>query len=134
MPMIPEYTSFFELQPAPYNDPWALKLLLADLDEALGKGGERIGAILIVGGPEVVPFHRLPNPGGRCRTEVLSDNPYASLGENYFIPEWPIGRLPGGSSNDPADLVAALRSLTRRYLDSHKSKPWYQKTHPACAS
>ena len=37
----PEYTSYFDLQPAPHNDPWALKLLLADLDVALGKGGER---------------------------------------------------------------------------------------------
>ena len=121
-----EYTSFFDLQPAPHNDPWALKLLIADLDEALGKGGERIGSILIIGGPEVVPFHRLPNPVDDADTDVLSDNPYASLGENYFIQEWPIGRLPGGNLNNPANLVAAVRSLTRRYLDRRKSKPWYQ--------
>jgi hypothetical protein len=123
----PEYTAFFELQPAPYNDPWALKLLIADIDTALGKGGEKIGAILIMGGAEVVPFHHLPNPVDDADNEVLSDNPYASLSENYFVPEWPIGRLPGSSSNDPADLVASLRSLTRRYLNSRKAKPWYQQ-------
>jgi hypothetical protein len=123
----PEYTSFFELQPVPYNDPWALKLLLADIDDALGKGGEKIGAILIAGGPEVVPFHALPNPVDDADHEVLSDNPYACLGENYFVPEWPIGRLPGSSSNDPAEWVAVLRSMTRRYLESQKAHPWYQK-------
>ena len=55
-------TQPFELQPAPYNDPWQLKLILGDLDAALEKRGERIGALLIVGGPEIVPFHNLPNP------------------------------------------------------------------------
>ena len=123
----PEYTSFFDLQPAPYNDPWALKLLLADIDQALGRGGERIGAILIAGGPEVVPFHALPNPVDDADQAVFSDNPYACLGENYFVPEWPLGRLPGGSSSDPADLVAALRTMTRRYLESQKAQTWYQK-------
>jgi hypothetical protein len=123
----PEYTSFFEMKPAPHNDPWALKLLLADLDGALEKGGERIGAVLIVGGPDVVPFHRLPNPVDDADHEVLSDNPYTSLGENYFIQEWPIGRLPGGSTNDPAYLLAVLRKLTNRYLESSRPKPWYRK-------
>ncbi len=123
----PEYTSFFELSPAPYNDPWALKLLISDVDSALGKGGERIGAILLVGGPEVVPFHRLPNPVDDADTEVLSDNPYASLGENYFVPEWPIGRIPGSSAKDPGDLLAILRSITKRYLENQKFQPWYQQ-------
>jgi len=121
----PEYTTFFGLQPASWRDPWGLKLLLSDIDSALGKGGEKIGAILIVGGSEVVPFHSLPNPVDDADHEVHSDNPYASPGENYFTPEWPIGRLPGSSSNDPADLVAALRSMTRRYRENRKAKPWY---------
>jgi hypothetical protein len=123
----PEYTSYFDLQPIPHNDPWALKLLLADLDQALNKGGERIGAILIVGGPEVVPFHRLPNPVDDADAEVLSDNPYASSDENYFILDWPIGRLPGGSSNDPAGMLTILRNLTRRYVVSKKPLPWYKR-------
>jgi len=122
----PEYTSFFGLQPASWKDPWGLKLLLSDVDSALGNGGEKIGAILIVGGSEVVPFHSLPNPVDDADHEVLSDNPYACLGENYFTPEWPIGRLPGSNSSDPTDLVSALRSMTRRYLENQKAKPWYQ--------
>src|SRR4030042_1931171 len=56
------YTKPFDLQPAPFNDPWQLKLILSDLDTALEKRGERIGALLLVGGPEIVPFNNLPHP------------------------------------------------------------------------
>jgi hypothetical protein len=59
---VPEETARYGLRPAPHKDPWRLKLLLADLDQALAQRGEKIGALLIVGGPQVVPFHHLPNP------------------------------------------------------------------------
>ena len=39
-------------------DPWKLKLALQDLDAALAKKGGRIGALLIVGGPKIVPYHQ----------------------------------------------------------------------------
>ena len=81
-------------------DPWKIKLSLNDLDTSLAKKGGRIGAVLIVGGPDVVPFHSLPNPTDDVDEEVLSDNPYATLDSNYFIPEWPVGRLPGEQGAD----------------------------------
>jgi len=99
-------------------DPWSLKLSLADLDTYLGRKGEMIGAVLIVGGPEVVPFHRLPNPVDDADDDVPSDNPYATRDENYFVPEWPVGRLPGGASKDPEALIALLKSLTARHTTS----------------
>jgi hypothetical protein len=123
----PEYTAFFELQPVAHNDPWAIKLILADLDVALRKGGERIGALLIIGGPEIVPFHSLPNPVDDADTEVMSDNPYASLDENYFILEWPIGRLPGGSTTDATPLLNNIRALIQKYAASKRPAPWYKK-------
>ena len=83
-------------QAARAGDAWDLKLALVDLDEALAKRGEMIGALLIVGGPEIVPFHCLPNPVDDQDKELASDNPYATRDDNYFIPEWPVGRLPGG--------------------------------------
>jgi len=76
-----------------------LKLALADLDAALCKRGERIGALLIVGGPEIVPFHRMPNPVDDQDVDVLSDNPYATCDSNYFVSEWPVGRLPRAGSS-----------------------------------
>jgi hypothetical protein len=104
------------LKPARPTDPWSLKLALTDLDAALRKQGEMIGALLIVGGPEVVPFHHLPNPVDDDDPDVPSDNPYASRDENYFIPEWPVGRLPGGVGREPFLLVKSLK----RYAEKHR--------------
>lgn len=92
-------------------DPWKIKLALNDLDKELGKKGAMIGALLIVGGPEVVPFHSLPNPTDDLDNEVLSDNPYATLDANYFVPEWPVGRLPGESGPDAGLLLRQLRKI-----------------------
>jgi hypothetical protein len=114
----PISVSPFEVKPAPANDAWKLKLTLHDLDAALGKKGAMVGALLIVGGPEVVPFHKLPNPTDDADPEILSDNPYASLDENYFVPDWSCGRLPGGSTNDAGLLLSALR----RTVDYHKKQ------------
>ena len=88
------------VKPVPYNDPWKIKLTLTDLDAALAKKGEMIGAVLILGGPEIVPFHRLPNPTNDGDPDVASDNPYASLDQIYFHPRlagWPFtGRMQFG--------------------------------------
>ncbi|MCW5878744.1 MAG: hypothetical protein KIS80_07755 [Anaerolineales bacterium] len=101
----------FGLQAVDANDPWAIKHLLADLDEALRQKGEMVGAVLIVGGPQIIPFHRLPNPVDDEDADVPSDNPYASLDENYFVPTWPLGRLPNGEGRDPAMLVKKLNQI-----------------------
>jgi hypothetical protein len=113
-----------EIAPSSSGDPWELKLILADLDKALGKQGERIGALLIVGGPEVVPFHHLPNPVDDPDVDVASDNPYATRDENYFIPEWPVGRLPGGVEDDARLLLLSLRRICERHTDRAQRSPW----------
>lgn len=122
----PESTKSLGLTPARSLDPWGLKLSLVDLDAALAKRGEMIGAILIVGGPEIVPFHHLPNPVDDQDRDIPSDNPYATRDENYFIPEWPVGRLPGGGENSLQLLRDAIRRLRDQYTypssDGGKSK------------
>jgi hypothetical protein len=85
----------YGMTPVNPRDPWKIKLALAELDAALLKCGQRIGALLIFGGDAVVPFHRLPNPTDDADGEILSDSPYATVDANYFVPEWPVGRLPG---------------------------------------
>jgi hypothetical protein len=112
------------------NDAWGLKLALTDLDAALGHRGEMINAVLIVGGPEVVPFHHLPNPVDDVDDDVPSDNPYSTRDENYFIPEWPVGRLPGGASSDAGVLIHMLQTLTSRHADQVRHSPripWYKR-------
>ena len=113
------------IKPTSTLDPWSLKLALADLDGALAKGGEMIGAVLIVGGPEIVPFHNLPNPVDDSDLDVPSDNPYATRDENYFVPEWPVGRLPGGNGNDPKFLLKLIQYISQEHQVQSKSRPWY---------
>jgi len=112
------------------NDPWEIKLALADLDKTLADKGSMIGAVLIVGGNDVVPFHRLPNPTEDADSEVYSDNPYSTVDSNYFIPEWPVGRLPGEKGNDAGFLLATLRQATMVYTNSKKSKSFFDGIKP----
>ncbi len=113
------------IKPARSSDPWSIKLALADLDLALGKQGQMIGALLIVGGPEVVPFHHLPNPVDDVDVDVPSDNPYGTRDDNYFIPEWPVGRLPGDIGKDAQPMVTALQEIATRHNQVTTRKPWY---------
>lgn len=121
----PTHAKAFDLEPACHNNPWNLKLSLADLDAALEKRGERIGAVLIVGGPEIVPFHQLPNPVDDTDPNVLSDNPYSTRDDNYFVAEWPVGRLPAGASHDPGNLLHMIQAITERHLQQIDQQPWY---------
>ena len=123
----PDCTTWYKIKPAKPNDPWELKLALSDLDAALAKRGERIGAVLIVGGPDVVPFHHLPNPVDDDDLDVPSDNPYATRDENYFIPEWPVGRLPGGETKNPALLLASLRQVADHHVAQITRQKWYMR-------
>lgn len=109
----PETLRPFKLSPVDPGNAWQIKLRLADLDSVLAERGQMIGALLIVGGHDIVPFHMLPNPTDDEDQEVPSDNPYATLDENYFAPEWPVGRLP----SDEADLLS--RQL-RAAAEEHK--------------
>jgi hypothetical protein len=117
----------FGIKPARSGDPWSVKLALADLDQSLGKKGEMIGALLIVGGPEIVPFHHLPNPVDDVDTDVPSDNPYGTRDDNYFIPEWPVGRLPGGVGKEAQPLLDALQEVTTHHNQVSIRKPWYAR-------
>ncbi len=117
-PDIPDGDGLLDLPRLVSNDPWKLKLALRDLDSALAKRGEMVGALLIIGGPEIIPYHQLPNPIDDHDGEVPSDNPYGTLDENYFVPEWPVGRLPGGIGMG-ADL---LLEQIKRIADYHSKK------------
>lgn len=103
-------------------DPWKLKLALADLDHALTKKGEMIAAVLIVGGSEVVPFHHLPNPTDDMDALIASDNPYATLDANYFVQDWPVGRLPGEAGPDAGLLLEQIRQITRAHHKANQGK------------
>ncbi len=123
----PESLANLGVHPVNSGTAWDIKLALADLDKALSKRGEMVGAVLIVGGPEIVPFHSLPNPVDDQDDDVPSDNPYATRDENYFMPEWPVGRLPGGSGSDASLLLGVLRRLVSYHQKNSIRKPWYRR-------
>ncbi len=110
------------LDPIHASDAWKIKLSLADLDARLASRGEMIGALLIIGGNDIVPFHMLPNPTDDSDLNVPSDNPYATLDENYFIQQWPVGRIPDEAGTDAGYLLEQLRFLTKEYELKVKSK------------
>jgi hypothetical protein len=98
----------FGLQAVDAGNAWQIKTLLSELDSALQKKGEMIGALMIVGGHEIIPFHLLPNPAADDDADVPSDNPYAVRDENYFVPEWPVGRIPTPQQAGPSFLLTVL--------------------------
>jgi len=104
------------LAPITVIDPWKIKVAIHDLDKVLAKRGERIGAMLIVGGNEVVPFHRLPNPTDDVDDEIYSDNPYGSLDNNYFLTNWPLGRIIGEKGQDAGLLIQQLRQIVKFHM------------------
>ena len=121
----PANLSALGIKPARPDEPWDLKLALSDLDKALASRGEMIGAVLIVGGPEIVPFHNLPNPVEDQDPTVPSDSPYTTRDENYFVPEWPIGRLPGGTGRDAKPIITAIQKITGEHARPAQPSPWY---------
>lgn len=104
------------LSPADPGNAWQIKLRLADLDHALAARGEMIGALLILGGGGIVPFHLLPNPTDDDDQTVPSDNPYSTTDENYFVPEWPVGRFP--VEKDADFLVRLLRAAINDHVSA----------------
>ncbi len=127
LPDDPAWLSSLQMSPIRSIDPWELKLALADLDAALSRRGERIGALLIVGGPEVIPFHCLPNPVDDQDDDIPTDTPYATRDENYFIPEWPVGRMPGGVERDARLILQALRRSRQAHEASLARLSWLQR-------
>jgi len=114
----------YGITPVDAIDPWKIKLALADLDAALAKTGEMIGGVLIVGNDSVVPFHKLPNPTDDADATVPSDNPYGSLDKNYYVGDWPVGRLPGDVSSDSGLLLTQIRNLTDYHTDEVGPQSW----------
>ncbi|PKO18335.1 MAG: hypothetical protein CVU39_02550 [Chloroflexi bacterium HGW-Chloroflexi-10] len=110
-------------------DPAKLKKAIFDLDRGLSKRGERIGAMLIVGGDEIVPFHRLPNPTDDMDEEIYSDNPYATIETNYFVPEWPLGRIIGEKGQDAGLLIQQIRGIIKYHTQPKSVRQLWERIY-----
>lgn len=120
----------FGLAPVEATQAWDIKLLIGQLATYLQAKEQSLGALLIVGGAQVIPFHHLPNPTDDADPDIPSDNPYATPDENYFVPEWPVGRLPCGVERDPASLIHALEMAAtahRQEATQPTSRSWFRR-------
>jgi hypothetical protein len=117
----------FSLDKVQPTNPWAIKMMLHDIDRQLIRRGRAIGSLLIIGGDDLLPFHRLPNPTDDVDDDVPSDNPYGSTDDNYFIPEWPVGRLPSPCGRDPEPLCRLLRHTIAAHRASAPNGSWLRR-------
>ncbi len=100
-------------RPQPDN-PDEIKRFLDELDRRLAQEGLDLHYLLLVGGDDLVPFARLPNPGEDDDEVVPSDNLYASRDPTYLIPERAVGRIPDDGSSNPAFLLEQLHLAAGR--------------------
>jgi len=81
---------------------------IRNLLNAIEARGQRIEHLLILGGPNIVPFFALDNPVLDVDEAVLSDNPYGVRGSDNLVPDRYVGRMPDA---EPADATPLLRAL-----------------------
>ncbi len=95
------------------NTPTAIAAQVAQVAQALERGGDRLASLLIVGGPEIVPFNMAANPTVYDGDQVVpSDCLYAARNPFALLPEWPVGRIPSAAGNDPDLLLRLLEYAT----------------------
>jgi hypothetical protein len=115
-PSLPSYS------PDPEGTPEGVKAIIDTLDAGFGEEGSDDRYWLIVGGDEIIPFYRLPNPMQDSDKVVFTDNPYASSDDEFLLPERSVGRLPGAQGPDPEPLISLLEWACRFHLEESKRR------------
>ena len=86
----------------------AIAAQVAQVARALERAGDRLESLLLVGGPEIVPFNMAANPIVYDGDEAIPSDCLYSAGNPFaLLPEWAVGRLPGAAGDDP-DLLLRL--------------------------
>jgi tetratricopeptide (TPR) repeat protein len=90
------------------HDATAIRELVRSMAEGLAQQRRPLGTLLLIGGDDIIPFHRLPNPLPDGDAAVLSDNPYGTDDAGYLLPQWTVARIPEGAGTDPTLLLGLL--------------------------
>lgn len=91
-------------------EPEAIVGQLAAVAAALKRDGDALSSVLIVGGPEIVPFYEVPNPTPGDGDETVPGDWIYSGADELAPPAWPVGRIPG-AGGDGARLLLRLLEL-----------------------
>lgn len=116
----------FSLRPVKPESPDDIKKLIDNLQKSLEDDGKTLDFVLIIGGDDIIPFHRVTNPvygpEGDPDREIYSDNPYASTDDEYLVPERALGRIPDSTSKN----IRFLLNLIQNVIESHKKSNSYK--------
>jgi len=94
--------------------PETIAAQVAALAQALERGGDALESLLIVGGPEIVPFHAAANPTAYDGDDTIpGDCYYGACNPFALLPDWAVGRLPGAAGRDPSLLLRLLEHAAR---------------------
>ncbi|HJZ50336.1 MAG TPA: tetratricopeptide repeat protein [Roseiflexaceae bacterium] len=105
------------------HDAVAIRELIRTLAEAFGRQRQELATLLLIGGDDSIPFHRLPNPLHDDDPDVFSDTPYGSDDAGYLLPHRVVARLPDGAGDDPGLLLTQLDQM----LDQHRASAAHHK-------
>ncbi len=78
--------------------------------------------LLLVGGPDIVPFQHVDNPSDDDDDALLSDAPYG--GPALLSPARAVGRLPDSAETDPSLLIALIRSTADARRAAGRQSKW----------
>lgn len=116
LPDVPENMATFDIPTISNNDSSSITNVIKSISTYLEKLNKHIESILIIGGDEIIPFHRLPNPTDDHDSDVPTDNPYGTDDNNYFVPKWPVGRLPSHADSNSE----FLETIILNAINAHK--------------
>jgi len=120
----PEGAAPFE--PVDAEDPVQVRRLILQIKKATEESGRTLRYLLLVGGHQVLPPFRLPNPADDDDDFVLTDNPYGCPEGEVLLPDLAVGRLPDAEASRPDVLLRLLDWLleARQNGDGGRSVFW----------
>lgn len=100
------------------TDAMAIRDMVRIFAERLQGRGLEVATLLLIGGDDCIPFHRLHNPIPDDEKILLSDNPYACDDSGYLIPQRIVARIPSGDDNNPQLLLTILNTMTAYHANA----------------
>jgi hypothetical protein len=89
--------------------PESVAAQIAALAQALERAGAPLESVLVVGGPEIVPFYAAANPTMYDGDDTVpGDCYYGACNPFALVPDWVVGRIPGAGGADPSLLLRLL--------------------------
>lgn len=95
-------------------DQTAMARFVSQLAGAAEAQGGALGHVLLVGGPEMLPFARVANPADDDDAVVETDLPLACQGGNLLHPVRSVARMPTGAAGGTQFLVQSLDAMRLR--------------------